>query len=139
MARQNSRTYSWSHIEIRVNGQMMVEVVGIDWDHQQEMEYTYGKGTEPLDIAEGNESTGGTLTLLQGALEDLLDASPQGKLVKLKNVDIQLALVKNAGDEMVRYSFTGVRFQSQPMSLKQNDKRMEVACPFMAIGYRRVS
>jgi hypothetical protein len=139
MTRISSRTYSWSHIEIRLLGKLLVEVTGIEWDHQQEMEFIYGKGTAPLDIAEGNESTTGNLSLLQGALEDVLDVSPEGKLVKLKDVDIQVALVKNPGDPMVRYSLSGIRFTSQPMSLKQNDKRMEVNCPFMALGYRRIA
>lgn len=120
-------------------GMNLVEFTGIDWDHAQEMEFIYGKGTEPLDIAEGNEQTTGNITMLQGALEELLDLAPQGKLVKLKDVDLQLALVKPGETEIVRYSFTGVRFTAQPMSLRQNDKRMEVTVPFMALNYRRIS
>lgn len=140
MKRISSRTYSWSQTEIRVMGLLMVEIIGIEWDETQEMEFVYGKGSDPLDIAEGNVQITGTLTLLQGDLEALQDISPDGKLYKLKDVDIQCAFVKDEiTSEIVRYSLTGVRFQGSPKSLKQNDKRMEVACPFMALASRRVS
>ena len=133
----NTRTYSWSECEINVAGQLQVEVTGVEWNEEQEMEPVYGKGNDPLDIKEGNITRTGTLTLLQGGLEELLDRAPQGKLIKLKNTDIQIAF---SGDDLLvqRYSLIGVRFTAQPMALRQNDKKMEVAIPFMYLQSRRV-
>jgi hypothetical protein len=137
MAPINTRNYSWSESEIQVAGVMQTEVVAVEWNEEQEMEFIYGKGNDPLDIKEGNINRTGTLTLLQGGMENLCDISPNGKLIRLKNIDIQVAF-SGDGLEVTRYSLTGVRFTSQPMALRQNDKKMEVAIPFMYLASRRV-
>ena len=95
----------------------------------------YGKGTQPLMIKAGNESVEGTITLLQNELEKLQDAY-RTTPAAFTAFDIQIAYLNDLG-QLVRYSLTGCQFTESPMSIKQNDKRMEVALPFMALAIKR--
>jgi hypothetical protein len=135
MAAINTRNYAWKDCEIRVGGRLLTSVQGVSWNTKQEKEYIYGKGTKPLAVKEGNEATEGTLTVLQDELEQMLDTAPDGKLTKLKNLDIQVAFSDEGA--VVRYSIIGVSFTEEPHDHKQNDKVAVIALPFMALDSKR--
>lgn len=132
----DSRNFSWSEVEIRVAGRLLTAIQGISLNNKKEFEYLYGKGDQPLAIKGGNESTDGSITVLQGDLELLKDQAPDGNLTRLRNVDIQAAF-SNDGGAMVRYSITGVQFTENQIEINQNDKQVKVQVPFMALGLKR--
>jgi hypothetical protein len=61
MASINTRDYSWSETEIRLNGTSLIGVTGVRWNEEQEKEYVRGKGNNPLGIKHGNKTFGGRL------------------------------------------------------------------------------
>lgn len=134
--RRDSKLFAWSETTISVAGMVIFQCTGVAWDHNKEFEYVYGKGSKPLKTAGGNETCQGTLTVLQGGLSQLKDMAPGRKLFNLKNVDIQIAFVEEEGGEIERHSLIGVQFTGSPMDIQQNDKRMEIAIPFMALDSR---
>lgn len=132
----DSRLYSWSECEIRLNGLFLTAVTSVRWDDSQEKDYVYGKGTVPLAIKSGNRRVEGSVTLLQSDLERLQDLSPTGKVVDFEGVSLQVAFI-NVGGQIVRYSIVGVNFTNAPMALNQNDKFMQVELPFIALACTR--
>ena len=132
----DSRNFSWSEVEIRVAGLLLTAVQGITFNNKREFEYLYGKGSAPLAIKSGNESTDGSVTMLQGDLEALKDKAPNGDLTQLRNVDIQAAF-RNLEGAMVRYSLTGVQFTENQIEINQNDKQVQVQVPLMALSLKR--
>ncbi len=132
----DSRNFSWSEVEIRVAGLLLTAVQGITFNNKREFEYLYGKGSSPLAIKGGNESTDGSVTVLQGDLEALKDRAPNGDLTLLSNVDIQAAF-RNVEGSMVRYSLMGVQFTENQIEINQNDKQVKVQVPFMALSLKR--
>lgn len=132
----DSRNFSWAEVEIRVAGLLLTAVQGLTFNNKREFEYLYGKGSAPLAIKSGNESTDGSITVLQSDLEALKDTAPDGDLTRLRNVDIQAAF-RNEDGAMVRYSLTGVQFTENQIEINQNDKQVKVQVPFMALGLKR--
>jgi hypothetical protein len=134
----DTRLYSWSECEIRLNGLFLLAVTAVRWDDAQEKDYVYGKGTTPLAIKSGNRRVEGSVTLLQSDLERLQDLSPTGKAVDFVGISLQVAFINVTG-EIVRYSITGLEFTSAPMGINQNDKFMQVELPFMALACKRTA
>jgi hypothetical protein len=133
----NTRNYSWSECEINVAGQMQIEVTAVEWNEEQEKEFLYAKGSDPIAIKRGNINRTGTLTLLQGGLAELQDISPNGSLIALKGIDIQIAFFNDESGAVESYSLGNAEFTGAPMRIAQNDKKMEVAIPFMYLTQRR--
>ena len=83
MARQtragvNGVTYDFQDLWIRVNGERVLEIVGVDWRNNRNTQVIFGQGEKPIGIGQGEMSVEGTLTA---------KISP--------NVDNQIALVNN--------------------------------------------
>lgn len=132
----NTRNYAWKDCEIRLAGNLLSAVEGVAWNHKQEKEAIYGKGTKAMGIQNGNEIVDGSLSLLQDELERILDGAPDGKMINLDNIDLQVAFEKNG--VIVRYSILGVSFTEEPHEIKQNDKVGRCQVPFLALDSRRL-
>lgn len=137
MAAINTRNYSWAECEIRLAGRVLTSIEGVSWNHKQEKTPIYGKGTKALAIKAGNELVDGSLSLLQGELEQILDMAPDGKAVNIDDLDIQVAFVDKLGN-MVRYSILGVSFTEEPHDHKQNDPVGRMVLPFVALDSKRI-
>lgn len=137
MAVINTRNYSWSQTEIMLKGSLLVEVEGVSWNAKQEKAYIYGKGNDPLAIKATNRSVEGSLSVLNGGLETLLDMATDGLLTSLKDIDLQVAFVSDGG-VMVRYSIVGISFTEEPHDIKQNDPTGRAQLPFMALSVKRI-
>ena len=137
MAVINTRNYSWAECEIRLAGRLLTSVEGVSWNHKQEKTPIYGKGTKALAIKAGNETVDGSISVLQSELEEILDASPEGKVINLEGADLQVAFVDKAGN-MVRYSVLGISFTEEPHDHKQNDPVGRAVLPFVALDSKRI-
>lgn len=134
----NTRNYSWAECEIRLIGKVLTSVDGVAWNHKQEKEVIYGKGSKGLKVKRGNEVIDGTLSLLQDEFEQLADIAPDGKIINLEDLDVQVAFNDGRGN-IVRYSILGLEFTEEPHDHKQNDKVGRLTLPFIALDSRRIS
>lgn len=136
MAGKNTRNYAWHNSEIRLGGVVLTAVEGVAWNHKQEKEVIYGKGTKGLGVKKGNEVVDGSISFLQDELERVLDSAPDGKIINLDNIDLQVAFEDNG--VIVRYSIIGLSFTEEPHDHKQNDKVGRSQVPFIALDSRRL-
>jgi hypothetical protein len=134
----NTRNYSWSECEIRYAGALLTSVEGVSWNVKQEKTAIYGKGNNALQINKGNITVEGSLTVLTGGLEAMLDQAPGGKLINLEDLDIQIAFVEESTGLVTRYTIIGVSFTEEPHDHKQNDPVGKATLPFLALDERRI-
>ncbi|TKT89476.1 hypothetical protein [Dyadobacter frigoris] len=136
MAGKNTRDYGWSECEIRLIGTMLTGVEGVSWNVKQAKEAIYGKGNEPQKIKRGNKSYEGSLSVLQDELEQILDVAPDGQIVNLQDLDLQIAYEENG--VIVRYSLIGVEFTEEPHESKQGDLIGRAVLPFLFLREIRI-
>ena len=128
----NSREYEYADITLMLGGKDITGIRGIEYSAKQEKELVYGKGSEPLSIQKGNRSYEGTITLLQSELETLIENSTKDNSILSLQLDAAVCYGNpSEGDEMITDMLQGIQFTAEPKSMKQGDKFMEIALPFI--------
>lgn len=133
----NSREYQWSDLSVVVLGRPVMGCRAIEYKAKQEKEALYASGSEPRSIQHGRRSYDGTITFTQSELIALDRAAVQkGRKDALDiSFDIIVSYLSEEGivtiDRIVGASLTEL-----PRSMKEGDKNMEIALPFIALSVK---
>ena len=134
----NSREYSWSDVEIQMQGRKVVGARGVKYKTSQEKEAVYGLGNEPRTIARGNKSYDGELVVLQSELEALTRTAGDGAdVVDIAAFDIVVAYAPKNGGAITTDIIQLAEFTEVEKEMKQGDKNMEITLPFIALGIKK--
>jgi len=132
MSEISSKNYSWSNLQVVALGRKYQGITGVRYKRNVDLEEVYGAGDEPMDIAEGNKSYEGEITLLQSELEAMQRAGAFDS--GANGVDIIHAYVPKDGTPITTDIVVGAKFSGVEKALAQNDKKMEVTLPYKALG-----
>lgn len=126
----NSREYEWADISVIAGATDVKGIRAIEYKTAAEKEVLYAKGREGKSIQTGNITNDGILTLTQSAAIALSKSHRKGLLA------VQIDLSVNYGnpldgDALTTDRLLAVQFTEIPKSMKQGDKFMEVAIPFI--------
>lgn len=132
----NSKQYSWANLHVVALGRRFLGIRGIDYKPAREKELVYGAGDEPQGIQYGNKSYAGTITLLQSELEALARFARQNGYADITDFefDIVVAYVPQGGGPVVTDVVKFASITEIPKAMRQNDKFMEIALPFIALA-----
>lgn len=128
----DSRQYEFADLTLALGGRVITGFRGIKYSSKQEKELVYGKGNQPQSIQKGNISHEGEITLLQSELETLRLAG-RGSVLGLRLDAVVIYGDPANGDTLVTDKIRGIEFTEDPKELKQGDKFMEVALPFICL------
>lgn len=131
----NSKQYAWANVEVVALGRKITGLRGIEYKSSREKELVYGAGDKPQGIQYGNKSYDGTITLLQSEMEALARFAKQSGFDDITDVefDIVCAYVPKGGGPIVTDVVKFASITEIPKVMRQNDKFMEVALPFIAL------
>lgn len=130
----NSSEFAWKDLSITAMGMVFEAVTEIEYDVEVEKKHTYGRGSKPRGITQGNEKPTGTLTVKQSLLESLIKtAQLSNKNAKLTDIsfDIQIHYLK--GTDLVKDRIIGAEVTKQGKSFKQGDGEMVSKLSFLAM------
>jgi hypothetical protein len=125
----------WNDLRIYISGAPVAKIEGIEYNIEQEKEHLYGEGGGVIGIQAGNYKPTGTLTVLKSVLDALNDAAVAAGGKSYLDIEVDIVARWRASsdgtrplrmDTLIKTQFTGA-----PRTLKQNDKKMEVAMPFL--------
>lgn len=131
----NSKQYAWANVEVVALGRKITGLRGIEYKSSREKELVYGAGDKPQGIQHGNKSYAGTLTLLQSEMEAMARFAREAGFDDITDVefDVVVAYVPKGGGPIVTDVVKFVSITEIPKAMRQNDKFMEVALPFIAL------
>jgi light-regulated signal transduction histidine kinase (bacteriophytochrome) len=134
----NSKQYAWSNVQAVMLGRIVTGLRGVEYKTSREKEPVYGAGDEPQGIQFGNKKYEGTITILQSELEALARFAKTNGFDDITDVefDLVVAYVPQTGAPIVTDTIKFVSITEIPKAMKQNDKFMEVALPFIALGVK---
>lgn len=121
--------YGWKDVEVSVDGRILVGALGVKFSDSIERELLYGKGNKPLGVQDGNVKYEGELTIHQGELEKLIQATGNKGAEGLKNLTIVFSYSKEG--RITTRTLIGCAATSIGEEYKQNDKFATVAVPFI--------
>lgn len=126
----NSRQYEWADITLFAGNRDVTGIRSVKYVTKQEKEILHGKGSEGLSIQKGNITNEGELGLLQSELE-ALEAAAGGSILDLELTVVVSYGNPSKGDVVKTDVLLGVQFTEDPREMKQGDKFMDVALPFV--------
>lgn len=131
----NSKEYSWSDINVAINGKVMTKCVAIEYGEKIDREYVRGMGNMPLDINDGDVDISGVIEFKQSDYEDLLILTGNNGIRGLRDMDVNVAYTNKSGRLSVR-SIIGVACTEWKEAYKSGDKSGNVSLPFMALDIK---
>jgi hypothetical protein len=132
MAGISNKEYSWRNFNVFYLGRIITGIRGLEYKEDVEKEPIYGAGSKPYAIQWGNYSIDGTLTLLQSELEALITFAKANGFGSITEIEFDIVATYAADGKIVKDTIKNVSITSVPKAMKQNDKMMEVALPFIA-------
>ncbi len=126
----DSRQYEWADITVFAGNRDITGIRAIKYTTKQEKELLHAKGNKPMSIQKGNITNEGELGLLQSELE-ALEVAGGGSILGLELTVVICYGNPSKGDMIKTDVLVGVQFTEDPRDMKQGDKFMDVALPFI--------
>lgn len=126
----DSRQYEWADITVFAGNRDITGIRAIKYTTKQEKELLHAKGNKPMSIQKGNITNEGELGLLQSELE-ALEVAGGGSILSLELTVVICYGNPSKGDMIKTDVLVGVQFTEDPREMKQGDKFMDVALPFI--------
>lgn len=128
----NSREYEWADISVIAGATNIEGIRAIEYKEAAEKEVMRAKGRKGKSIQTGNIDYTGTLTLTQSAAIALAKSHRRGILAIQIDLSINYGN-PSEGDALTTDRLLAVQFTEVPKGMKQGDKFMEIAIPFIAL------
>ncbi len=133
----NGVNYDWGDVVIAntLTG-LNYSCVSIDYKKKQDKGLVYGLGNEPIGTGNGTVSYEGTITLKKPEVEKLnLAAKALGfnDILGLPGAAMNIVVVYMNGYDLATDVLVGVCFKELPNGVKQGDKTIDIALPFIYV------
>lgn len=133
MANFSSEEYTWSDLDIAVNGVILGKCQSVEYMEKIETEILRGKGRKGFQVADGNHSVEGSLELLQSEAEQMLALTGNKGIMGLRDLTITVAYKEIESGRLSVRSIVGVRITENGETIKQGDMKIVVKFPFVAL------
>ncbi len=131
----------WQDLEVRFNGAKIAKIRGLDYGISTDKEHLFAEGDWPIGVQSGNKTPTGSLSVLKGALDDMYAAAMAAGARDL--TDVQFDIVITWSSKLNRGLQTVVLVQCEftewRESMRQGDKFMEVALPFLYMDIKKTT
>lgn len=130
---------AWAQFEVKILGRKIKGIRGFEAKKTIEKEHLYGAGDEPIDLATGNKSYTGNITLLGFEVDAMNRAARMAGFEDILEVPHEAIVItanfqKLKVDPKTFITVVGVGFTEVPQAIKQNDKNREIQLPFLAMN-----
>ncbi len=132
MAGITNKEYSWRNFTVFYLGRIIIGIRGLEYKETVEKEPIYAAGSKPYAIQWGNQKYEGTITLLQSELEALITFAKANGFNSVTEIEFDVVCTYIADGKTIKDTIKNVSITEVPKSLKQNDKMMEIALPYVA-------
>lgn len=133
MANLNSNQFSYNDMSLRLGTQILFGATGIEVEFGYEHEEVRGKGGKAQAINEKNFAVSGSISMLQGDLEALIEQ--YGTNYQKKYFQLVWSLSNDEGD-LKTHIIVGIKLGKTKMALKAGDAFMPIDIPFMALDIK---
>lgn len=135
MASFNSTEYSWSEVDIAINGKPLLRAVAVEYTEKQEAKKLRGKGKKPFHIAGGNIDVTGKIEVYQSEFDTLLALTGNKGIAGFRDMTITVSFQNNEGGLSTR-AIIGALVTEIGESVKQGDTEIMVPLPFEALDIK---
>jgi len=123
--------YAWKEVRVRFLGREIIAILEFRYKRMVNKEHLHGRGSKPIAIQAGNETTEGSITVMQSELQALTAALG---LVNLLNIRFDLVVTYDDGAGNVTTDIvSSVSCQEYEKGMAQGDLKMEIEIPFLAM------
>lgn len=135
----NGSTYSWAQLRIQFSNMSLplIGVSNISYSASREFENVYAAGDQPVARSSGNVTYEASITLFKDEVVQLQNAAPQGDITLLSPFEIIVSYRSDILDKITTETLKNVQFTSNPTSVAQNDKVINVELPLIISGIKR--
>lgn len=127
--------YKWVDVTASIGATTVEAISAIEYTAEQEIKTLYGRGNNPIYLAEGKRKYSGKLTIAQSELEALQIASGAGNNVL--DLTFNVTLVYERLGALVTDIWNGCKAMKIPKSIGVDDTTMvvELELEMLAINY----
>lgn len=130
----NGKNYDWGDVDVKFPG-LVLQLQEISYDDEQEMEESYGRGSQPRGYGTGNYKASGKISMLRDDYDDLLAYCRAKGLsfYKIMFPSIVVSYANDGGPTRID-ELKKVKFVKRSNKAAQGDKNLKVDIDLMIIG-----
>jgi len=133
----NVKECAWAQFKLKMLGRTILGLKGFEFKTAVEKELLFAAGSIAIDVQEGNESAGGSITILKFEYDLLNDAAAAAGYRSILHVPHTLINItgqfkKDAGSITRIIEVPTLAFTDASIGMQQNAKNTEVSLPFIA-------
>lgn len=125
-----TKQYAWRDHSLHMLGRKVTGLIGFTYGKTTEKEHVHAAGDEAQTINSGNKTVQGEIVFLQSELEAFLRATDNAP----EDVAFDLVHSYSANGVLITDTVYGAEVSDWAKSMAQNDKKMEITIPFLAMG-----
>lgn len=125
----NGESYSWSHIDFPLFGQIVEGIKEISYKKKQEKTNNYGRGTKAISRGRGKEEYEASITLEMKETE-WIKIKAGGSLLKVKPFHVPVVF-SGDGITMVTHTLKYCEFTEVGIETKSGDTMVDVKLPLI--------
>lgn len=127
---QNSRTYSWPDVEVRLlgNPRPLVGITEISWKADSENQHHHGAGRQPVAYSLGKSTYSGSMKLHLDEVSALKKAVGVSTMLDIPPFDIVISYV--AGLKIMTETLVGVLINGEDHTSSSGGAVLEVSVSF---------
>ena len=124
----NGTSYSWSQIEVKINGisgTALAGITSIEYQDEQKVEYNYGANDLPISRGHGNVVASASMTLHMDDIEVLRSTTDSGRLSDIGQFDVIVSFNHPQEAKIVTHTIKNCVFNENGVSASQDDTIIE--------------
>lgn len=130
--------FAWKNISVMIGGRPIAGLTDIEYKVEKEFEEIYGAGQYAQFLGEGNKKFSGTVEMLQGDYELLVEEARKlgGTDITDMEVSITVSYIPSINTTLktITDHISGVRFTDSSKKISQGETHMKVSLPFIALS-----
>jgi hypothetical protein len=129
----NSNKFSYNDMTVRLGGQVLFDATGLEVEFGYEHEEVRGKGGKAQAINEKNFGVSGTLSMLQGDFEAIVEQYGTGYQKKYFQITWNF---QDDNGSLKTHIIVGLKLGKTKLALKNGDAFMQIDIPFLALDIK---
>ena len=117
----NGVVYSWSNLQVNINGTLITGITKVNYKDEQEIESIYGAGQRPIGRGYGRITSSASMTLLRDEVETIRTENGGGRLQDIAPFDIIVQFIPVDGKAMITHRIRGAQFKNDGVDASEGE------------------
>lgn len=133
----DTKQFRWADISLSIFGATLKGIRRVTYEVEQDDEFIYAAGDEPVEIGSGNRKYGGEITMLKSDFDSLVKAAQAAGYTDVLGLRFPVTVSYSNDTKKTTDVLISAKFNKYNDGMNQGDKFSEISLPFMFTSIKK--